>query len=211
MKMNVRGVVLSILLMGSIVGTVSAHPASHRIRSGETLWSVAAARGLSHRYLACLNGIRNPNRVRVGQRILLPHRPTGSMRLQFKWPLRTGRLTSRFGPRRRYCHTGIDIAAPVGTRVRAAADGRVVFSGRRRGYGNLVIVQHNSVYRTAYAHLKTKAVRTGQRVRQGRVLATVGRSGNSTGPHLHFEVRVRNKARDPMLYLPRSPKQLRRH
>ncbi|ETW92408.1 MAG: hypothetical protein ETSY1_43750 [Candidatus Entotheonella factor] len=190
-------------------GPVAAHPASHRMRPGETLWSVAAARGVSPQYLACLNGIRNPNRVRVRQRIILPHRPTGSMRLKLKWPLRTGRLTSRFGPRRRTCHDGIDIAAPLGTPVRAAADGRVVFSGRRRGYGNLVIIQHNQIYRTAYAHLRTRKVRRGQRVRQGKVLATVGRSGRATGPHLHFEVRVRNQARAPIFYLPRVPKRLR--
>jgi murein DD-endopeptidase MepM/ murein hydrolase activator NlpD len=131
------------------------------------------------------------------------------MRLKFNWPLQSGRLTSRFGPRRRHCHTGIDIAAPVGTSVRAAAAGRVVFSGRRRGYGNLIIIQHNTVYSTAYAHLSTRAVRRGQRVRQGRVLATVGRSARSTGPHLHFEVRVRQQARDPIFYLPHPPKRLR--
>jgi len=201
--------VLSILLMHLLGGVVSAHPASHQIRSGETLWSVAAAHGVSHQYLACLNGIRDPKQIQVGQRIVLPHRPTGSMQLKFRWPLQSGTLTSRFGPRRRHCHTGIDIAAPVGTPVRAAAGGLVVFSGRRRGYGNLVIIQHNTVYSTAYAHLSTRAVRRGQRVGQGRVLATVGRSGRSTGPHLHFEVRVRQQARDPIFYLPDPPKPLR--
>jgi hypothetical protein len=82
-------------------------------------------------------------------------------------------------------------------------------SASRRGYGNLIIIQHNTVYSTAYAHLSTRAVRRGQRVRQGRVLATVGRSARSTGPHLHFEVRVRQQARDPIFYLPHPPKRLR--
>lgn len=132
------------------------------------------------------------------------------MRLKFTWPLQTGRLTSRFGPRKRRCHTGIDIAVSVGTPVRAAAAGRVVFSGHRRGYGNLVIIEHNNVYKTAYAHLKTRAVRKGQRVRKGKALATVGRSGRATGPHLHFEVLVRNQARDPLFYLPHPPRRLRR-
>ncbi len=208
MNISMRVTLLSILLIGSMDGQVQAHPASHRIRPGETLWSLAAARGVSPRYLACLNGIRDPRRIRVRQQIILPHRPTGSMRLNFAWPMRTGELTSRFGPRRRHCHTGIDIAAPVGTPVRAAASGRVVFSGRRRGYGNLIIVRHNKVYSTAYAHLHKRLVRNGHRVHRGKVLATVGRSGRSTGPHLHFEIRVRNQKRDPMYYLPRPPKWL---
>lgn len=207
--MKIRGLILSIWCIGAMVGLVSAHPDSHRIRRGDTLWSIAAAHGVSYQYLACLNGIRDPKQLRVGQRLILPHRPNGSMQLAFVWPLKTGTVTARFGPRRGHCHAGIDIAAPVGTPVRAAAGGRVVFSGRRRGYGDMIIIQHNDVYKTAYAHLHTRAVHTGQRVQRDTVMGTVGRSGRATGPHLHFEVRVRDHKLDPIFYLPRPPKWLR--
>lgn len=207
-----RGAILSMLILGLSGTAASPHrqPPTHRIQAGQTLSSVAVAYGLSYQYLACFNGIRNPNRIRVGQQLVLPHRPHGSKRLVFKWPMKTGTLTSRFGRRRKTCHTGIDIAAPIGTLVRAAASGKVVFSGRRRGYGNLIIVKHNPTYSTAYAHLKARRVRQGQRVKRGAKIATVGRSGRATGPHLHFEILQSNTPRDPMLYLPPTPKRLRR-
>ncbi len=207
-----RGTVLGMLLLVLSGTTVHPHrrPTSHRIRAGQTLSSVAATYGVSYRYLACLNGIRNPHRIRVGQKIALPYRPKASERLGFRWPMKAGTLTSQFGPRRKHCHNGLDIAAPIGTPVRAAAGGRVIFSGRLRGYGNLIVVQHNSVYSTAYAHLKNRSVRKGKKVKRGAKLGTVGRSGQSTGPHLHFEVRVNGLPRDPMLYLPPPPKQYRR-
>ncbi len=205
-----RGAILSMLILGLSWTTAHPHhrPAFHRVRAGQTLASVAATYGFSYQYLACFNGIRNPNRLRIGQKIALPHRPNGSERLVLHWPIKTGRLTSGFGPRRKHCHTGLDIAAPIGTPVRAAAGGRVTFSGRLRGYGNLVIVQHNPTYSTAYAHLKTRRVRKGQKVQRGMKLATVGRSGRSTGPHLHFEVRVNDAPRDPLHYLTSRPKPL---
>jgi murein DD-endopeptidase MepM/ murein hydrolase activator NlpD len=114
-------------------------------------------------------------------------------------------MTSRYGPRRGHCHDGIDIAAPLRTPVQAAASGRVIFSGHMRGYGRIVIVRHNEAYSTVYAHHRRNLVRKGQWVTRGALIGTVGRSGRSTGPHLHFEVRVRNVAHDPLLYLPQSP------
>ncbi len=206
-----KGPTLSAILLCLMSAMASADhlPTSHRVRPGETLSAVARAYGLTHQYLACINDIRNPHLIRVGQKIALPHRPHPQDELELDWPLATGVLTSRFGPRRNVCHDGIDIAAPSRTPVRAAASGRVIYSGRMRGYGRVVIVQHNDIYSTVYAHHRRNLVRKGQWVQQGDKIATVGRSGRSTGPHLHFEIRVRDIALDPLLYLPQRPIALR--
>jgi len=126
----------------------------------------------------------------------------------FMWPV-DGQLTSNFGPRNGSFHDGIDIAAPVGTRVLAAADGKVIFSDVLRGYGNVVIVRHGGGYLTVYAHHRTNLVKEGQSVRQGEVLAEVGQTGRATGPSLHFEVRKDNLARNPLRYLPQERRTVR--
>ena len=118
----------------------------------------------------------------------------------FSWPL-SGRLTSRFGPRNGSFHDGIDIAAPVGTPVRAAASGRVIFSDALRGYGNVVIVKHANGFTTVYAHHRRNLVKDGQIVRRGEIIGEVGKTGRVTGPSLHFEVRSGKNARNPLHYL----------
>ncbi len=118
----------------------------------------------------------------------------------FSWPL-SGRLTSRFGPRNGSFHDGIDIAAPVGTPVRAAASGRVIFSDALRGYGNVVIVKHANGFTTVYAHHRRNLVKDGQIVRRGEIIGEVGETGRVTGPSLHFEVRSGKNARNPLHYL----------
>lgn len=116
---------------------------------------------------------------------------------QLYWPVR-GRISSHFGPRDGRPHRGIDIVAPRGSGVRAAASGRVIFAGRQRGYGRTVIIQHNG-FRTLYAHFSGYKVRRGDRVREGQLIGLVGTSGNAQGAHLHFEYRNhRNHALDPM-------------
>lgn len=105
----------------------------------------------------------------------------------------------RFGPRGNRFHAGIDLTAPRGTPVAAAAPGRVVFAGfAAGGWGNLVVVAHANGVRTMYAHLATVSVRRKAAVRAGTRLGTVGGTGESNGPHLHFEVRVRGAAVDPL-------------
>jgi len=111
-------------------------------------------------------------------------------------------VASAFGARGRSFHDGIDISAPRGTPVRAAADGEVVYSDSLRGYGNVIIVRHRDGFATVYAHNERNEVRTGQRVRRGEVIGTVGDSGRATGPNLHFEVRQDNVAHDPLGVLP---------
>jgi lipoprotein NlpD len=119
----------------------------------------------------------------------------------FAWPV-DGEVTSRFGPRHGRFHDGIDIAAPQGTPVFAAAEGQVIFSDVLRGYGKVVIVRHAGGYLTLYAHNAANQVQEGQSVRRGTRVATVGQSGHVTGANLHFEVRKDNRARDPLRYLP---------
>lgn len=123
------------------------------------------------------------------------------------WPVR-GLVTSRYGWRRspfgvsRQFHHGIDIAAPRGTPIVATADGRVVFSGWDGAFGNAVIIDHGFGYRTLYAHNAYNVVEVGDRVRRGQVVAHVGSTGRSTGPHVHYEVFVKGQRVDPWSFLP---------
>jgi len=98
-------------------------------------------------------------------------------------------------------HEGIDIAAPTGTPIRAAAGGTVISAGWLGGYGNLTVIDHGGGVSTAYGHQSAFAVGGGQAVAQGQVIGYVGSTGHSTGPHLHFEVRINGSAVDPMGYL----------
>jgi murein DD-endopeptidase MepM/ murein hydrolase activator NlpD len=124
---------------------------------------------------------------------------------RMRWPLR-GVLYRGFGVRQGQRHDGIDISAPEGTPVHAAAEGEVVFTGRQQGYGVLVIVRHEGSLVTLYAHNSAVLVKEGERVTAGTPIARVGQSGRTTGPHLHFEVREQlrdgYRPRNPLAYLP---------
>jgi len=117
-----------------------------------------------------------------------------------RWPVR-GVLYSRFGMRQGQRHDGIDIAAPEGSAVSAAADGTVVYAGQQAGYGQIVILRHAGGLLTLYAHNAKVLVSEGSRVKGGEPIARVGQSGKTTGPHLHFEVRAGTRPRNPLLYL----------
>jgi murein DD-endopeptidase MepM/ murein hydrolase activator NlpD len=132
---------------------------------------------------------------------ITPFSPLGYAAPRFDWPIARGKLSSGFGLRHGVMHEGIDIAAPVGTPVMAAAAGQVIFVGRMRGYGNIVIIEHQSHYVTVYAHDSSNLVREGQNIRQGQLIGYVGRSGRTTGANLHFEVRHNNVAKNPLAYL----------
>jgi murein DD-endopeptidase MepM/ murein hydrolase activator NlpD len=122
--------------------------------------------------------------------------------LRLAWPIQAP-LGDPFGPRGTRFHAGLDLSAPEGMAVEAAAPGRVAFAGfASGGWGRLVIVVHTGGVTTRYAHLADVAVRPGQLVATGTGLGTVGATGNATGPHLHFEVRVRGAAVDPRPALP---------
>jgi murein DD-endopeptidase MepM/ murein hydrolase activator NlpD len=118
----------------------------------------------------------------------------------FIWPV-NGSVVSGFGMRWGRMHEGIDIAAGTGTPIWAAADGTVIHAGWLGGYGSLVVLDHGDGLATAYAHASAILVGVGQQVSQGETVSLVGSTGNSSGPHLHFEVRVNGSAVDPLLYL----------
>ena len=116
------------------------------------------------------------------------------------WPA-SGPITSPYGMRWGSLHPGIDIGAGMGAPIHAAASGRVILAGYSGGYGNLIVIDHGNGLATAYAHQSRLGVSVGQAVSQGDVIGYVGSTGFSTGPHLHFEVRVNGSPVDPMGYL----------
>jgi murein DD-endopeptidase MepM/ murein hydrolase activator NlpD len=127
---------------------------------------------------------------------------TSAKDAQLRWPLK-GVLYSRYGVRQGQRHDGIDIAAPEGSIVGAAASGTVIYTGQQSGYGSIVIVRHDrGNLLTLYAHASAILVRTGERVEAGQPIAKVGHSGRTTGPHLHFEVREGTRPHNPLFYLP---------
>ena len=111
------------------------------------------------------------------------------------------RYTSGFGRRWGRAHEGIDMAGPVGTPIHATGDGVVIFAGRQSGYGNLIKIQHELGTETRYAHLSRINVKVGQRVSQGDQIGAMGNTGRSTGPHLHYEVRLNGRAVNPMSFI----------
>jgi len=121
-------------------------------------------------------------------------------------PLEFSRISSGFGMRQHpflhswRAHQGVDYAAPAGTRVRAVGDGVIEFAGRQNGYGNIVILRHDSIRTTVYGHLRSfgSGIRAGARVRQGDTIGLVGQTGWATGPHLHYEFRISGTARNPL-------------
>jgi len=119
---------------------------------------------------------------------------------EFSWPLKgQKRISSGFGMRWNKHHNGIDIPSPEGTPIRSAREGRVTFSGYHfGGYGNLTIISHVDGSKTYYAHAKKNYYRVGKLVKRGKIIAVVGSTGNSTGPHLHFEIRKKGIAINPL-------------
>ena len=127
--------------------------------------------------------------------------------LPYSWPIAGGHITSRYGLRYspfgylNEFHIGVDLADQVGTPIYAAADGLVHLAGRSSGYGLTVRLTHLFGYKTLYAHMSSVSVRTGQNVKKGQMIGRVGATGRTTGPHLHFEVRLDDEHIDPMPFL----------
>jgi murein DD-endopeptidase MepM/ murein hydrolase activator NlpD len=197
--------------------------ATHVVKKGETVYRIARTYGVEPRDLLEVNDITDVRQLKPGMEIFIPgaQRPLEVPPLpggtapepeqalptvpprdaQFRWPVR-GVLYSRFGVRQGQRHDGIDIAAPEGTIVGAAAAGTVVYTGRQSGYGAIVILKHDSGLITLYAHNSAVLVKEGERVAAGAPVARVGQSGRTTGPHLHFEVREGARPRNPLFFLP---------
>jgi murein DD-endopeptidase MepM/ murein hydrolase activator NlpD len=122
----------------------------------------------------------------------------------YAWPM-CAPVTSEYGPRWGRMHNGIDQGASTGTPIGASKGGTVIFAGWQGGYGRMVLIDHADGVVTAYAHMSSISVSQGQSVSRGQTIGAVGSTGNSTGPHLHFETRVNGSAVNPRQYLPGSP------
>jgi len=184
--------------------------------SPEQLIELAIKNRISPTDILELNAIASPNDVKAGMMIFLPGvKPQKALaRLalvreeenRYIWPVH-GRITSYFGRRNlgmgtSSFHSAIDVAAPSGTAVIASRSGTVSYAGwSNRGYGNLIKISHSGGAETWYAHHSKIHVDVGDYVRQGDIIASVGSTGLSTGPHLHFELHEQGKAIDPLAYL----------
>jgi lipoprotein NlpD len=190
----------------------------------ETLADIAKRQGVPLEDLAEINDLDPNVPLQAGQVIFLlapQPGPLGSAELEpplpptfedepeskattdLAWPLREGRMSSIYGRRWGKKHEGIDLAAPIGTPVYAAKDGLVLYAADVvKGYGNMVVLQHEGDLLTAYAHTSVLLVRKGDRVRAGQIIARVGQTGHATAPHLHFEVRKGQVPKDPLRFLP---------
>jgi murein DD-endopeptidase MepM/ murein hydrolase activator NlpD len=190
------------------------------VEAGQTLDLLARRAGVPAADILEINGLERADEVKVGQ-LLFVLAPQGTEetgggalaadpggRPPLRWPLASRIVIgSSFGARDGRRHEGIDLPAPTGTPVYAAADGRVAYAGNGvRGYGNMVVLRHAGDLLTVYAHNAVLLVSQGAPVRAGDRIALVGQSGHATGPHLHFEVRAGQIPEDPMPLLPELPR-----
>lgn len=190
-------------------------PGEYVVQKGDTLWDISHKFNVSIVAIATANGLNNVHKLKIGQKLVIPGvgrtsyamsvpittMPSrGSGSLDLIWPV-VGEVTSFFGMRSGRPHEGLDIAANVGTPIRAARSGKVVSVGYMGTYGLTVIIDHGQGLSTLYAHCSRVLVRTGQKVKSGQEIARVGNTGRSTGPHLHLEVRQNDVPYDPLLFL----------
>lgn len=183
-------------------------PAYYTVKAGDNLASIAFMLSTTPGTLLSLNPHIQDQTITAGMRLVTPSAQPVEYTDQaeydgsgFIWPVKTRRLSSRFGNRNGRLHTGIDLRAPRGTAILASAAGKVVYTGIQNGYGRIVIIKHSAKIQTAYAHNLKNLVHVGQAVKQGQTIARIGRSGNSTGYHVHFELRHYGKPVDPVKYL----------
>ena len=142
-----------------------------------------------------------PRTTKTGKSIPT-HSTITKQKIKLALPL-NGTVISEFGLRNGRPHKGIDIAAVKGNPIHAVLSGKVVYSGTQRGYGNVIILEHDNYIMTVYAHNEANLVRLSETVSKGQPIATVGQTGTATGPHLHFEYRIKGKAINPREVLPK--------
>ena len=194
----------------------------HMVERHQTFYRICKTYGVDLKEVASLNGITDPSKIQTGQRIFIPGakkvlkveiyiddvvaEPGEKVKIAYKkldfiWPVK-GKISDVFDEAESRRHQGIDISSPLGTPIRAANPGRVIYSNNTiKGYGNLIILRHSEELVTVYAHNQVNLVEEGIWVEKGQIIGRVGQSGRATGPHLHFEIRKNNKAVDPMLFL----------
>lgn len=172
---------------------------THTVEPGDTLWSLSRRYGVSVADFVRANDLTNPNRLSVGERLIIPaHAARGT----WLWPVAGGEILSGFGRRGSDTHRGLDIRAHAGQQVVAAWPGVVVYAGSNMGgYGNAVILDHGGGLTSLYGHNSELLVSMGDEVGRGQPIALAGESGNATGVHCHFEVRKNAVALDPLEFL----------
>ena len=171
------------------------------------MWSLSRRYGTSVGQLMDLNQITDPSSLKAGQELIITGNSNEAQavsgqvkKMVFAWPLK-GRITSQFGPRNGEFHHGLDIAGEMGELIRAGESGVVTTVGYLPFYGNTVIIDHGGGYKSLYGHTSEYLVKKGDTVAKGQPIARVGSTGRSTGPHLHFEVRINDKTVNPIHYL----------
>lgn len=200
----------------------------HKVEPGQTVWRISRAYAVDIETLAQVNRLGEDLQIEAGAYLFIPGvertlkvrpypapvngignespaldsqtaNPAG---LAFNWPVK-GQLSSRFGSRNGRSHEGIDISAPYGTEIQAAADGIVSHSGWGPGeYGKTIIITHRDGFTTLYGHNSQNLVSEGATVKAGQAIGRVGKTGNATGYHVHFEIRKDGKPMNPLYYLP---------
>ncbi len=193
----------------------------HPVKKKETLWRICKTYRVDLQEVAEINNIKDPADIKVGQKIFIPgatkvlkiavpkeekrkrKKPTIVQKKgRFAWPVK-GKVVGKFGTRGGKRYAGIDIAAPLGTPVKASASGKVAYSATLEGYGNLIIIQHADKYTTVYGNNQVNLVKTGKWVKKGATIAKVGKPERERPvPSLHFQIRRYNKSRNPLFYLP---------
>ena len=175
----------------------------YKVQPGDTLWRIAHRHNVEVGDLQRINGISSPRSLQIGRMIRISDSRPG-----FAKPLRIPLVvTSKYGYRphpvtgRYHHHAGIDFRAATGTRVYASKAGKVIFAGRKNGYGKIVGIEHENDFTTWYGHLSRIRVKAGQTVSQGKVIGLSGNTGISTGPHLHFEIRYKGRSEKPTKYI----------
>ncbi|MFW6238433.1 MAG: peptidoglycan DD-metalloendopeptidase family protein [Halanaerobiales bacterium] len=184
----------------------------HEVEPGEALITLAKRYGTDINTIKLANNLKNST-IYTGQNLVIPH-SGNKIDETFKlekgnliWPV-MGRISSNFGWRihpisdKREFHNGVDVAVPIGTEIRAAAGGQVIYSGWKGGYGKTVVIDHGQGIQTYYAHNSRLLVREGTFVKVGEKIAGAGSTGTSTGPHLHFGLKVNGEFIEPLNYLP---------
>lgn len=178
----------------------------HRMNANESLKDVARLYHVSLNSIIAYNGLKG-HKIKAGDSVVVPGaNPVDFVALnkagtgQYIWPVR-GKITSQYGGRWGQLHAGIDISVPTGTGVKAAKSGRVTVSKWWGAYGYAVEIKHTDNTITRYGHNSRLLVAEGQYVYQGQTIALSGNTGRSTGPHVHFEVRIKGRAVNPLIYL----------
>ena len=176
----------------------------YQVKRGDTLIGIANRHNVEWKDLQRINGISSPRNLQIGMEIRIPYGGISSFSNPLRVPLV---LTSKYGYRphpvtgRYQFHEGIDLRAAVGTRVYASQKGKVIFAGRKNGYGKIVGIEHAGDFTTWYGHLSRIRVKDGQTVNRGKVIGLSGNTGISTGPHLHFEIRYKGRSEKPTKYI----------